>query len=146
MSLMLLCINKATNRGHSINKNCLKEIQNFMGSEVHKQFRILALTDISGLSTFPSWTILAFGLKLWLHISIRGNSIGISPCKRNARVDAADIAHPREDEFTSCPQKGWSSKGTVPSLCFTSFSNSRRKRHLLFTWNIISQKRRGEMQ
>jgi hypothetical protein len=91
----------------------------------------LALTDISGLSTSPTWTIRAFGLKLWLHISTRGNNIGISPCRRNALEDAADIAHPREDECTSCPQKGWSPEGTLPSFCFTSFSNSRRKRHLL---------------
>jgi hypothetical protein len=72
-------------------------------SDVEEHLRILALTDMSELFTLPSWTILAFGLKLWLHISIRGSSIGISPCKRNAREDAADIAHPREDEYTSCP-------------------------------------------
>jgi uncharacterized protein with PQ loop repeat len=70
---------------------------------VQEHHRILTFTDMSKLFTLPSWTILAFGLKLWLHISIRGNNIGISPCNRNAREEAADIAHPREDEFTSCP-------------------------------------------
>lgn len=79
------------------------QVYKIKNSEMEEYHRLLALTDMSELFTFPSWTILAFGSKLWLHISIRGNSIGISPCKRNAREEEADIAHPREDEFTSCP-------------------------------------------
>jgi hypothetical protein len=76
------------------------KMENF---RVQEHDRMLTFTDMSKLFTLLSWTILAFGLKLWLHISIRGNNIGTSPCKRNAREEAADIAHPREDEFTSCP-------------------------------------------
>jgi len=33
-------------------------------SDVEEHLRILALTDMSELFTLPSWTILAFGLKL----------------------------------------------------------------------------------
>lgn len=103
----------------------------------------LALTSIFGFPITFSWIISPFGLKLWLHISMSGSIIGILmrvpsgssfPYNRKARDDTADIAHPRDDVSTSWPPKGWSSGFRFSSACFTSFSNSRRKRHLLFTW------------
>lgn len=90
-----------------------------------------------------SWIIRAFELKLWLHISIRGSIMGtlfgvpsvrFLPCKRNALDETAAIAHPRDDASTVWPPKGWFSGFILSRVCLTSFSKSRRKRHLLFTW------------
>lgn len=107
----------------------------------------LAFIDIFRMFVFCSWKIRALGVKLWLHISMSGSSIGMSfflsllrtsPCNLKAREDTADIAQPRDDEFTSWPAKGWSLGETLSSISFISLSNSRRKRHLLFTWNNVS--------
>ncbi|GER29820.1 glucokinase [Striga asiatica] len=85
-------------------------------------------------------------MKLWLHISIRGSNMGTStgvpsacllPYKRNALDETADIAHPSADASISCPPKGWSSSFTFSSSLFINLSNSRRKRHLLFTLTKI---------
>lgn len=115
----------------------------FTESERERDNDKLAFTSIFGFPVTFSWRISAFGLKLWLHISMSGSIIGMLmwvpsassfPYNRKARDETADIAHPRDDESTSWPPKGWSFGFRFSSACLTSFSNSRRKRHLLFTW------------
>ena len=90
-----------------------------------------------------SWMIRAFELKLWLHISMRGSIMGTLVgvpsvrfllYKRNALDETAAIAHPRDDASTVWPPKGWFSGFILSRVRLTSFSKSRRKRHLLFTW------------
>lgn len=102
----------------------------------------LTFTSIFAFSAPWLWIILAFGQKLWLHMSIKGNIIGtfslipsecLSPRKRKALDDAADIAHPREAASMSWPRKGWSPGFMFETALLTCFSNSRRNRHLLFT-------------
>lgn len=116
----------------------------FPCAHTHRGKEKLAFTSICVFHLFFSWIISEFGLKLWLHISMSGSIIGTLvqdpsgssfPYNRNARDETADIAHPREDESTSWPPKGWSSSFRFSSVCLTSFSKSRRKWHLLFTWS-----------